>query len=325
MVQTKGNDDNMNAKFKILTLLFLSCSLLSSAQKSFKVVPLGVLGGIDESNMSAYMVAPVGTNNYVCMDAGTLHYGIEKAMENKTFDIPADQVLKKYIKGYFISHSHLDHISGLIINSPEDTNKNIYAFADCINTIKTHYFTWESWANFANEGEAPILKKYTYKVLAPGVETSIENTLMKVKAFPLSHSNLISTAFLVQSKGDYILYLGDTGPDEIEKSHNFQNLWEVIGPLVNAKKLKAIMIEVSFPNEQPDKTLFGHLTPKWLMVEMEALSKLTGAESLKGLDVVITHLKPPYTSIQKIKQELKVENKLGLNLIYPQQGKMLEF
>lgn len=324
-VQTKGNDNNMHKKFKTLTLAFLFFSFFASAQKSFKVVSLGVLGGIDESNMSAYMIAAIGTNDYVCMDAGTLHYGIEKAVENKTFTIPATEVLKKYIKGYFISHSHLDHISGLIINSPEDTNKNIYAFADCINTIKTHYFTWASWANFANEGEAPILKKYTYKVLTPGLETDIENTAMKVKAFPLSHSNLTSTSFLVQSKGDYILYLGDTGPDEIEKSHNFQNLWEAIAPLVKNKKLKAIMIEVSFPNEQPDKTLFGHLTPKWLMTEMSALGKLTGAENLKGLNTVIVHLKPPYSSIQRIKQELKAENNLGLNIIYPQQGKMLEF
>jgi len=307
----------------ILSLMLLT--ITASAQKSFKIVPLGVLGGIDESNLSAYMVAPAGVNNYICLDAGTLHYGIKKAVENKVFTIPAEQVLKQYIKGYFISHAHLDHIAGLIINSPDDSAKNIYAFADCINTLKTHYFTWTSWANFANEGETPMLKKYTYKVLMPGVETDIENTTMKVKAFPLSHSNLTSTAFLVQSKTDYILYLGDTGADEIEKSHNLQNLWQAIAPLIKTKKLKAIMIEVSFPDEQPDKTLFGHLSPKWLMAEMNALSKLSGIDALKNLNVVVTHLKPPYASIEKIKKELKSENKLGLNLIYPLQGRLLEF
>lgn len=317
----------MYPKHKTLLLLFLSIAIFAQAQaqKSFKIVPLGVLGGIDESNLSAYMIAPVGTNNYICLDAGTLHYGIEKAIQNKVFTIPADEVLKKYIKGYFISHSHLDHVAGLIINSPDDSAKNIYAFADCIETIKTHYFTWTSWANFANEGETPQLKKYTYKVLSPGVETDIDNTSVKVKAFPLSHSNLTSTAFLVQSKGNYLLYLGDTGADEIEKSHNLQNLWEAITPLIKAKKLKAIMIEVSFADEQPDKTLFGHLTPKLLMTEMNALGKLTGADALKNLNVVVTHLKPPFTSILKIKRELKIENKFGLNLIYPQQGRQLMF
>ncbi|MGZ3756853.1 MAG: MBL fold metallo-hydrolase [Mucilaginibacter sp.] len=315
---------HLKQKLSLLTLFLLS-SFLAGAQQSFKVVPLGVLGGIDESNLSAYMVAPTGSDQYICIDAGTLHFGIEKAVEHKVFNIPAEQVLKKCIKGYFISHSHLDHISGLIINSPEDSAKNIYALADCISTFKTHYFTWASWANFANEGETPMLKKYTYQVLAPGVITNIENTAMKVQAFPLSHSNLTSTAFLVQNNGSYLLYLGDTGADEIEKSHNLQNLWEAIAPLVKSKKLKAIMIEVSFPDEQPDKTLFGHLTPKWLIQEMSNLAKLTGPDAVKNLNVVVTHLKPPFSSIEKIKKQLKAENNLGLKLIYPEQGKLLEF
>jgi 3',5'-cyclic-nucleotide phosphodiesterase len=311
-----------------LFLAFFITSLTLSAQHkniSFRVVPLGVKGGIDESNLSAYMLAPVNSNNYVCLDAGTLHTGIEKAIENKTFAVPAEVVLRKYIKGYLISHSHLDHLAGLIINSPDDTVKNIYAFADCIETFKTNYFTWKSWANFADEGETPHLKKYHYKVLNPGEETPVENTEMWVKAFPLSHSNLTSTAFLIRKNDSYMLYLGDTGPDEIEKSHNLESLWQAIAPLIKEKKLKAIMIEVSFPDEQPDKTLFGHLTPRWLMTELDALEKLSGQGSLKGFNIVVTHVKPPQSSIDRLKKQLAAENKLQLNLIYPQQGKAINF
>lgn len=317
----------LNMKFKkaILFLLLFSAINASAQTKSFKVVPLGVLGGIDESNLSAYMVAPTSSNSYICLDAGTLHYGIEKAVANRVFNVPASDVLKKYIKGYFISHSHLDHISGLIINSPDDTNKNIYALADCINTIKTHYFTAKSWSNFGNEGEVPILNKYTYKVLTPGTEIPVENTSLTVKAFPLSHSNLTSTAFLVKSNDAYLLYLGDTGADEIEKSNDMQNLWQAITPLIKSKQLKAIMIEVSFPDEHPDKSLFGHLTPRLLMAEMNKLTQLTGKDIIKNLNIVITHLKPPATSILKIKQQLAAENKLGLHLVYPVQGKALNF
>jgi cAMP phosphodiesterase len=318
----------INIKYKALINLFcllLSVSIFAQHKKNFKVVPLGVLGGIDESNLSAYMIAPAGTNNYVCMDAGTLNYGIEKAIKNGVFKIPAEQVLKQYINGYFISHSHLDHIAGLIINSPDDSPKGIYAFANCIKTIKSHYFTWESWANFANEGEAPLLKKYTYHILIPGVETKIPNNLMQIMALPLSHSNLESTAFLIKNNDSYILYLGDTGADIIEKSNRLQTLWQAVAPLVKSGQLKAIMIEVSFPNEQPDKTLFGHLTPKWLMAEMNTLSKLTGKNALKNFHVVITHVKPPLSSISKIKTQLRAENKLNLKLIFPVQGKELDF
>jgi cAMP phosphodiesterase len=307
----------------LLAGLFLWISFPSFAQQTksvFRLVPLGVKGGIDESNLSAYMLAPKGSNNYVCLDAGTLHYGIEKAVANRVFNIPAEQVLKRYIKGYLISHSHFDHLAGLIINSPDDTAKSIYAFADCIETFKTHYFTWKSWANFANEGETPQLKKYHYVTLIPEREIKIEYTEMMVKAFPLSHSNLTSTAFLVRNEDNYLLYLGDTGPDEIEKSHNLDTLWQAVAPLIKEKKLKAIMIEVSFPDEQPDNALFGHLTPKWLMKELHELEKAAGPGSLADFNVIVTHVKPPQSSIKRLKKQLAAENDLHLHLIYPQQG-----
>ena len=164
-------------------LVFLFSLIISGPvfSQSFRIVPLGVKGGIDESNLSAYMVAANGTNNYVCLDAGTLHYGIEKAVANKVFSIPAEQVLRQYIKGYFISHAHLDHVAGLIINSPDDTAKTIYGLANCLETIKTHYFTWQSWANFTDQGDAPQLKKYHYEVLTQDSITSIKNTAMTVR------------------------------------------------------------------------------------------------------------------------------------------------
>jgi cAMP phosphodiesterase len=313
-------------KLSLFVFLLLPVFLFGQAKpnSSFRIVPLGVLGGADESNLSAYMLAPKGSSNYICLDAGTVHYGISKAVANKTFTVPADVVLRKYIKGYFISHAHLDHLAGMVMNSPDDTAKNIYGLKSTLETIKTHYFTWESWANFADDGGAPQLKKYHYKPLEPGSETAIDNTEMQVQVFPLSHSNLTSTAFLVRNRDNYILYLGDTGADEIEKSQNLHNLWAAVAPLVKVKKLKAIMIEVSFPNEQPDKSLFGHLTPRLLINEISELCKLTGG-AIKGLTVVITHLKPPYKSITKMKAQLKAANSLGLNIVYPQQGKALEF
>ena len=303
----------------ITILILIAVPFMVSAQ-SFKIVPLGVKGGIDESNLSAYMVAPTGSNNYICLDAGTLHAGIEKAISNHVFTIPAEQVLRRYIKAYFISHAHLDHIAGLIINSPDDTVKNIYALESTIKTIKTDYFTWESWANFTDEGEAPLIKKYHYQILTPDSTISVKNTGMQVTAYPLSHSNLTSTAFLVNSNGAYLLYLGDTGADAIEKSQNLHNLWITIAPLIKTGKLKAIMIETSFPDEQPDKTLFGHLTPHWVMAEMNELSALTGPGALKNFDLIITHVKPPQVNIDKIKEQLKAQNTLHFNLIFPEQG-----
>jgi cAMP phosphodiesterase len=311
----------------ILVLPFLiAFAACAQPKTAFQVVPLGVKGGSDESNLSAYAIALKGTNEYVCLDAGTLHAGIEKAVLNKTWQGTADEILKNNIKGYLISHPHLDHVAGLIINAPDDSAKPIYGLPGCIDVLKTNYFTWKSWANFTNEGDKPTLNKYTYTILIPGTSVPLSNTTMRVTAFPLSHVNPYeSTAFLLQHNEDYLLYLGDTGSDEIEKSDKLLALWRTVSPLIKEKKLKAIFIEVSFPNSQADNLLFGHLTPRLLLKEMNVLSQQAGNSGLANVPIVITHRKPVGNNEEIIKKELTQVNNLNLNFIYPEQGKSLEF
>ncbi|NLR82302.1 MBL fold metallo-hydrolase [Chitinophaga eiseniae] len=313
----------------VLTIFLFACVLFCKtafSQTSFKVIPLGVKGGIDESNLSSYMIAPTGSNDYVCLDAGTLHYGIEKAIQAKLLRGTAEEVLKKNIKGYLISHAHLDHLAGMIINSPDDSSKNIYGLDYCLDVLKDKYFSWKSWANFADEGEKPALGKYHYAVLTPGIEMPLQNTGMQVTAFSLSHANPYqSTAFLVRHNEAYVLYLGDTGADSVEHSDKMHQLWQQVAPLLKAKKLKALFIEVSFANEQPDKQLFGHLTPRWLMSSLEDLASLSGKEALNNFPVVITHIKPGGNREQLIRTQLKAYNPLHVKLIIPEQGKLLTF
>lgn len=320
----------MNRIYFLRTIILLSfiffAPVFLSAQHSFNVIPLGIKGGADESNLSSYMLAPANSDNYVCLDAGTLYAGIRKARKNGSFHKSIDKVLRENIKGYLISHAHLDHIAGMILNSPDDTSKNIYALPSVIDVLKTKYFTWKSWANFTDEGDPPTLKKYHYVTLELSKEIDISNTEMHVTAYSLSHGNPYEgTAFLIRKNDAYILYLGDTGPDEVEKSDKLKILWKAVAPLIQEKKLKAIFIEVSFSNQQPDKELFGHLTPKWLMKEMDALSELTGKQAMKNFPVVITHIKPLPGNGKLIKSELRNLNQLKLKLVFPKQGMPLKF
>ena len=212
----------MRSVYFAFMVLFVSISYGSKSQSNaaavFKVVPLGIKGGMDESNLSAYMLAVNGTADYVCLDAGTLHAVIQPAIDLGTFkNISANDVLKRDIKGYCISHAHLDYLSGLVINSPYDTAKNIYGMPYCPDVLKSNYFTWKNRANFTDGGEKPLLNKYHYVPLAEKTEISIAQTGIHVMAFPLSHAAPYqSTAFLTRHEDTYILYLGDTGADTIE-------------------------------------------------------------------------------------------------------------
>ena len=314
---------------KYLTILFCFSLIVSKAQSQnlksgFSIIPLGVKGGLDESNLSAYLVSANGTTNYISLDAGTIYTGIQKAIENKSFaETSAEEIQKKYIKAYFISHGHLDHLAGLVLNAPNDIAKPIYAFPSVIDVLKNNYFTWKSWANFASEGEKPILNKYIYQPLMAGKEIQIPNTELSVTAYALSHVNPYeSSAFLVRNANNYLLYLGDTGADTVEKSNKLTELWTAVAPMVKAATLKAIFIEVSFDNSLPDKALFGHLTPKLLMQELNKLNSLSEG-NLKNTTIYITHIKPCSNCEETIKQQIKDGNSLGLNITYPVQGKTI--
>jgi len=296
------------------------------AQKPvFDVVPLGVYGGAIEGNLSAYLIGENNTNAFICFDAGTVGTGIKVAIEKQTFLTTQADVLQNYIKGYFITHGHLDHNSGLIINSPSDAPKPIYGFDFVIDSYKKHYFINDTWINFANQGEAPILGKYQYQYVTEGQAIPLQNTNLTATPFVLDHVKPYkSSAILVTDpEQNAILYLSDTGADRVEKSDQLKKLWKHIAPLIKTKKLKAILIEVSFPNSQPEHLLFGHLTPNLLQEELASLAKFSGNKALENLNVIITHIKPEGTNEMLIHQELLNNNPFQVNYIFPKQGEKI--
>jgi 3',5'-cyclic-nucleotide phosphodiesterase len=297
----------------------------SNSTNGFKVIPLGVKGGLDESNLSAYLVAASGSDQFICLDAGTIYKGLELAAAKKLFKSSNPSTIQQQqINGYFISHAHLDHTAGLIMNSPNDNAKNLYGLASVLDVFKKNYFTWSAWANFGNEGEAPILKKYSYQTLIPKVEVPIDKTGLFVTPFVLSHVKPYeSTAFLIRNQNSYLLYLGDTGADKVEQSQQLAALWKYVAPLVMNKQLKAIFIEVSFDNSVSEKALFGHLTPNLLMEEMDKLNQLSNGQ-LKNMPLYVTHIKPCDGCETKIKSEIQKANQIGLNIFYPSQASLIE-
>ncbi len=274
----------------------------------------------------------------VACDAGSLVNGLRIAHEKGAFgdvklpgtasDSVVGHVLKNHIKGYLISHPHLDHIAGLVIASPDDSSKTIYALPSVAAGIEQTYFNWMAWPNMLDRGKSPQLKKYHVQDLKPGEVTLLTGTAMRVTAFPLRHGGTESTGFLIESGDDAVLCLGDAGPDEVEKATSFQDMWTAIAEKVRQKRLKAIIMEVSYTNDRPDNQLFGHLTPNWLLRTLRRLDQQAGAGALKGLPVVVSHIKYSLGREQPqaaIRRELESGNDLGLTFVIPEQGASYHF
>lgn len=321
-----------------LALVFLA-PLGAHADEGFDVVTLGARGGIEDGNLSAFMIAPAGDPRAVTCDAGALVNGLRVADGKGVFDqveVPADSsytrigyVLTEQIKAYLITHAHMDHLAGLVIASPDDSNKPIYALASVNERIQRNYFNWEAWPNFGTEGKEPQLKKYELRDLPAGQKTSLEGTAMDVTAFPLSHSGVESTAFLIDSGDDALLCFGDTGPDAVEQTTRIKDVWGAVAERVKQKQLRGIIVEVSYTNAQPDKFLFGHLTPNHLLAALKDLESMAGPSSLKDLPIVISHIK---YSLKKgeapqeiILRELQEGNTPQVRFIVPEQGQNWRF
>lgn len=323
----------------LLSAIVLAHPALAQPQPAFDVVVLGATGGMQDGNLSAFLIRPANAARGVTCDAGTLVNGIRVADERGAFAdvvVPpgsrysrVGHVLTDTVQGYLVSHAHLDHVLGLVIASPDDVAKPVYALPSVQAELVGSHFNWSAWPNMTDRGKPPRLGKYRLQDLAPGVRQPLTGTAMGVTAYPLAHAGIESTAFLIDAGDHALLCLGDTGPDPVEKSDRLQALWVAVAERVKQGRLRAIVVEVSFTNDRPDRLLFGHLTPAWLMASLRGLEALAGPGSLKGLAVVVSHIKyslladePPQQAIQR---ELEGANDLGLRIVIPQQGDRYRF
>lgn len=334
----------INNKFKKhIALYFLSFSLVvlpRVATAAFEVVALGVYGGISSDNLTSYLIKSDEQKLYLALDAGTTVSGIEKAIQKNSFPELAQQdtnenndvgfVLRDLINSYWISHGHLDHMSGLIIASPDDVKKTVYGSKETLQYMTDNIFNWGAWPNMTNSGIEPRLGKLIFMPEPMNVPFSIGETGLTGVAYPLNHGGYPSSMLLVSDKNDSFAFFGDTGSDFVQKSNELNQIWQVLAKKVRGNSLKGMIIETSFTSETPDKSLYGHLTPHWLLKELKVLEKLSGgAGSLKGLNIMIGHLKPSLNKNQDAAAEIKSQiingNDMGINFIFPVQGERYNF
>ncbi len=311
-----------------------------SASAGFQVVALGVHGGVEEGNLTSYLIRSDSQKQFLALDAGSVLPGISKALEKGSFpDVtvensapltPQGAVFRNLISGYFISHGHLDHLAGLIISSPQDSKKPVYGSNETIGVLRQYYFNWKVWPNFSDSGSGQRLGTYRLNAQRFGQRFSLANVGLNGVMYPLSHGGVSSSMLLISTAAsaktqESFAFFGDTGADKQEKSRDLDAIWRVLGEEVRQHRLKGMIIETSFPNGIPDGQLFGHLTPALLLGELAHLQQYAGGEgALKGLKVVISHIKPSLMAgadpRAEIMRQLEQGNHLGVNFIFMQQG-----
>lgn len=192
--------------------------------------------------------------------------------------------LSKLINSIFITHSHLDHVKGIVINSAglrHNSSTTLYGSAGTIEALQTHIFNNLIWPNM-------ISNRF---VSTAEVSRPVQLSQYTVTPFQLDHGCIESTAYLVSYDARCVLVFGD-----FEPSPKTVPLWTAVSKLVQSKQLNSIIIECSSVNLQPEQDSFGHLTPATLFGELKILDRLVKADghSLRGLQILVTHVKDVY-------------------------------
>lgn len=218
------------------------------------------------------------------IDAGSLTSGLELDAQCR-------------LDACIVSHAHLDHIRDLATIADNRCQQGadpllIAAPRPTIAALKAHFFNDVLWPDFSKipAGNGPTI---LYQELELECPTQVGD--FEVTAIAVSHT--IDTAgFLVRGRAGALAYSGDTGPTD--------RLWEVLN---QAPDLKALLVEVSFPNQQQRlATVSGHHTPQTLAVD---LAKLRSAQATPTF---LYHMKPAFQA--EVERECAALRNLNLEV-----------
>ena len=84
-----------------------------------------------------------------------------------------------------------------------------------------------------------------------------------------------SSAFFLRDDhtGKEVLVFGDVEPDTVSISPRNAAVWQDAAPKIHHGDLLGIFIECSYDDSQPDDMLFGHLTPRHVIKELQVLGE----------------------------------------------------
>jgi ribonuclease BN (tRNA processing enzyme) len=198
----------------------------------------------------------------ILIDAGT---GLE--------DLTVEQLER--IDHVFLTHSHLDHVSGLplmidSIGARRHTPLQVHALPETIEALKAHVFNWVIWPDFTQipHHDRPWL---SFVPLQTGEVRRLGDRA--VQAIAANHT-VPAVGYALHGPEGALVFSGDTWPTEA--------FWRTVNAIPG---LRHLIIETAFPNRERDLAVTAkHLFPIELASQLHQLRT--------DPQVWVTHLKP---------------------------------
>jgi cAMP phosphodiesterase len=202
----------------------------------------------------------------LAIDAGSLTSGLE---------LPAQFRLEACL----VSHAHLDHVRDLATIADNRFQGGcepllVAGTKGTLHVLKKHFFNNLLWPDFT---AIPNAKRPAIRYVELKPERPVELAGFRVRAVTVNHT-IEASGFIVEGAQAAIAYSGDTGPTD--------RLWELLD---TTPRLKALLMEVSFPNQQQKvATVSGHHTPRTLLNDLKKLARP------QDLPTLLYHMKPVF-------------------------------
>jgi len=205
-------------------------------------------------------------DDFLLLDAGTVSLSLGREAQCQITHI-------------FLTHAHFDHIKAIpflldnIVSSDQGCQLTILSGKEVIADLKSNIFNDRIWPDFTTlpDSRRPVIR---FQEIIPGEPVAVRG--YRVHSTTVDHSVPAYGYLIENSEKVALAYTGDTGPTE--------RIWTLMGK----HHVKALIIEVSFPDEMQQLALAsGHLTPALFALEIQKMQVLPEK-------IYITHLKPFY-------------------------------
>jgi cAMP phosphodiesterase len=203
-------------------------------------------------------------NDLLGIDGGSIGFAL------KPEEMPA-------IRNIVVTHSHSDHTASLPIFIAEafvwlDGPVSVYGTAEVVSALREFVFNDKIWPDFEKiqlmNGSGPTIR---FETIEP--RNTVEIAGISITPIPVNHV-VPTVGLLVQSDGASVIFTSDT--------YVTDEIWQVAS---HAKGLKAVFVDVSYPNELEQLAIASkHLTPQSLASDLKKLDR--------DVEIYAVHIKP---------------------------------